>query len=75
MLVFMMSPPHYYNYYIVNFCFHAIASQITGGAVVFRTPSTTSRESYAAPNFQRQPTILIRAESQRRKNEIEQTVQ
>lgn len=42
---------------------------------MYRSPSTASRESYAAPNFQRQPTILIRAESQRRKNEIEQVVQ
>ncbi|XP_065366183.1 phospholipid-transporting ATPase IF isoform X1 [Calliphora vicina] len=42
--------------------------------VVYRTSSTASRESYAAPNFQRQPTILIRAESMRRKNEIEQVV-
>ncbi|XP_017063690.1 phospholipid-transporting ATPase IF isoform X2 [Drosophila eugracilis] len=38
--------------------------------VIFRSPSTTSRESYAAPTFTRQPTILVRAESQRRKNEI-----
>ncbi|XP_037936228.1 probable phospholipid-transporting ATPase IH isoform X2 [Teleopsis dalmanni] len=43
-------------------------------AVINRTSSTASRESYAAPNFQRQPTILIRKESQRRKNEIEQVV-
>ncbi|XP_064555729.1 phospholipid-transporting ATPase IF isoform X1 [Drosophila montana] len=41
---------------------------------LFRTASTTSRESYAAPTFTRQPTILIRAESQRRKNEIQQTL-
>lgn len=41
---------------------------------VIRTASNLSRESYAAPNFQRQPTLLIRAESQRRKNEIEQVV-
>ncbi|KRK06443.1 phospholipid-transporting ATPase IF isoform X1 [Drosophila yakuba] len=39
-------------------------------SVLFRSPSTTSRESYAAPTFTRQPTILVRAESQRRKNEI-----
>jgi len=38
--------------------------------VLFRSTSTTSRESYAAPTFTRQPTILMRAESQRRKNEI-----
>lgn len=44
------------------------------GGIVIRTASNLSRESYAAPNFQRQPTILIRAESQRRKNEIEQVV-
>ncbi|XP_017464783.1 PREDICTED: probable phospholipid-transporting ATPase IF [Rhagoletis zephyria] len=44
------------------------------GGVLYRTASTMSRESYAAPNFQRQPTILIRAESQRRKHEIEQVV-
>lgn len=42
--------------------------------VIYRTSSTASRESYAAPNFQRQPTILIRAESMRRKNEIEKVV-
>ena len=36
-----------------------------------RIGSTISRESYAAPNFQRQPIIVIRAESIRRKNEIE----
>ncbi|EDW00129.1 GH12697 [Drosophila grimshawi] len=41
---------------------------------IFRAASTTSRESYAAPTFTRQPTILIRAESQRRKNEIKQTL-
>ncbi|KAH8287609.1 hypothetical protein KR054_010752 [Drosophila jambulina] len=38
--------------------------------VLFRSPSTASRESYAAPTFTRQPTMLVRAESQRRKNEI-----
>ncbi|XP_017055725.1 phospholipid-transporting ATPase IF isoform X2 [Drosophila ficusphila] len=37
---------------------------------LFRSTSTASRESYAAPTFTRQPTILVRAESQRRKNEI-----
>ncbi|XP_017962672.1 probable phospholipid-transporting ATPase IF [Drosophila navojoa] len=41
---------------------------------LFRTASATSRESYAAPIFTRQPTILMRAESQRRKNEIQQTL-
>ncbi|XP_044317095.1 phospholipid-transporting ATPase IF isoform X2 [Drosophila rhopaloa] len=39
-------------------------------SVLFRSTSTASRESYAAPTFTRQPTILVRAESQRRKNEI-----
>lgn len=43
--------------------------------IVIRTASNLSRESYAAPNFQRQTTLLLRAESQRRKNEIEQVVQ
>ncbi|XP_058978173.1 phospholipid-transporting ATPase IF [Musca domestica] len=52
----------------------AYITQPVSPGVVYRTPSTASRESYAAPNFQRQPTILIRAESQRRKNEIEQVV-
>ncbi|KAH8272326.1 hypothetical protein KR026_005595 [Drosophila bipectinata] len=41
-----------------------------GSNILFRSPSTTSRESYAAPTFTRQPTILVRAESQRRKKEI-----
>ncbi|XP_013098646.2 phospholipid-transporting ATPase IF isoform X1 [Stomoxys calcitrans] len=52
----------------------AYITQAATPGVVYRTSSTTSRESYAAPNFQRQPTILIRAESQRRKNEIKQVV-
>ncbi|XP_039499041.1 phospholipid-transporting ATPase IF isoform X2 [Drosophila santomea] len=43
-------------------------------SVLFRSPSTTSRESYAAPTFTRQPTILVRAESQRRKNEIREFI-
>ncbi|XP_067641161.1 phospholipid-transporting ATPase IF isoform X2 [Eurosta solidaginis] len=51
-----------------------LTSSVPQGKILFRTGSTTSRESYAAPYFQRQPTILIRAESQRRKDEIEQTV-
>lgn len=42
--------------------------------VLFRSPSTTSRESYAAPTFTRQPTMLVRAESQRRKNEIREFI-
>ncbi|XP_034472118.1 probable phospholipid-transporting ATPase IF isoform X2 [Drosophila innubila] len=41
---------------------------------LFRAGSTVSRESYAAPTFTRQPTMLIRAESQRRKQEIQQTL-
>lgn len=41
---------------------------------LLRTASATSRESYAAPIFTRQPTLLLRAESQRRKNEIQQTL-
>ncbi|KAH8303713.1 hypothetical protein KR018_001973 [Drosophila ironensis] len=39
-------------------------------SILFRSPSTASRESYAAPTFTRQPTMLMRAESQRRKKEI-----
>ncbi|KAH8387960.1 hypothetical protein KR093_010578 [Drosophila rubida] len=41
---------------------------------LMRVGSNVSRESYAAPNFTRQPTMLIRAESQRRKQEIQQTL-
>ncbi|XP_034097618.1 phospholipid-transporting ATPase IF [Drosophila albomicans] len=41
---------------------------------LMRVGSNTSRESYAAPTFTRQPTMLIRAESQRRKQEIQQTL-
>ncbi|KAL9879005.1 phospholipid-transporting ATPase IF isoform 2-T2 [Glossina fuscipes fuscipes] len=48
----------------------AYIMQTQASSVVYRSPSTRSRESYAAPNFQRQPTLLLRAESQRRKNEI-----
>ncbi|XP_054730850.1 phospholipid-transporting ATPase IF [Anastrepha obliqua] len=51
-----------------------LTQPVQQGGVVLRTASNISRESYAAPNFQRQPTLLIRAESQRRKNEIEQVV-
>ncbi|XP_004520903.1 probable phospholipid-transporting ATPase IF isoform X2 [Ceratitis capitata] len=51
-----------------------LSQTLQRGGVVLRTASNTSRESYAAPNFQRQPTLLIRAESQRRKHEIEQVV-
>ncbi|KAH8309941.1 hypothetical protein KR067_002269 [Drosophila pandora] len=47
-----------------------IAADAPAPNVLFRSPSTTSRESYAAPMFTRQPTILVRAESQRRKKEI-----
>lgn len=47
-----------------------IAADAPAPNVMFRFPSTTSRESYAAPMFTRQPTILVRAESQRRKKEI-----
>lgn len=43
-------------------------------AGILRAGSTVSRESYAAPTFTRQPTMLIRAESQRRKQEIQQTL-
>ncbi|XP_049311927.1 phospholipid-transporting ATPase IF isoform X1 [Bactrocera dorsalis] len=51
-----------------------LTQPVPQGGVVIRTASNLSRESYAAPNFQRQPTLLLRAESQRRKNEIEQVV-
>ncbi|XP_026838067.1 probable phospholipid-transporting ATPase IF isoform X2 [Drosophila erecta] len=47
-----------------------VSTSTPPASVLFRSPSTTSRESYAAPTFTRQPTILVRAESQRRKNEI-----
>ncbi|EDW29912.1 GL15838 [Drosophila persimilis] len=47
-----------------------IGSITPSTSAIFRSPSTHSRESYAAPTFTRQPTILVRAESQRRKNEI-----
>uniref|UniRef100_A0A1A9WFD3 Phospholipid-transporting ATPase n=1 Tax=Glossina brevipalpis TaxID=37001 RepID=A0A1A9WFD3_9MUSC len=52
----------------------AYIMQTQASSAVYRSPSTTSRESYAAPNFQRQPTLLLRAESQRRKNEIANVV-
>ncbi|ALC48589.1 CG9981 [Drosophila busckii] len=51
-----------------------VGSASPPAAGLFRAASTTSRESYAAPTFTRQPTLLIRAESQRRKNEIQQTL-
>ncbi|KAH8303977.1 hypothetical protein KR044_012569 [Drosophila immigrans] len=41
---------------------------------LMRVGSNVSRESYAAPTFTRQPTMLIRAESVRRKQEIQQTL-
>ncbi|KAH8418901.1 hypothetical protein KR222_003800 [Zaprionus bogoriensis] len=52
----------------------SMTSPITPPNGLFRAGSNTSRESYAAPTFTRQPTMLIRAESQRRKHEIEQTI-
>ncbi|XP_032580334.1 probable phospholipid-transporting ATPase IF isoform X1 [Drosophila sechellia] len=54
------------NAYLTN----PVSASTPPASVLFRSPSTTSRESYAAPTFTRQPTILVRAESQRRKNEI-----
>lgn len=54
------------NAYLTN----PVTASTPPAGVLFRSPSTTSRESYAAPTFTRQPTILVRAESQRRKNEI-----
>ncbi|KAH8336644.1 hypothetical protein KR074_012146 [Drosophila pseudoananassae] len=47
-----------------------VTADAPGSNILLRSPSTTSRESYAAPTFTRQPTILVRAESQRRKKEI-----
>lgn len=52
----------------------SMSPPILPGSVLFRAGSNSSRESYAAPTFTRQPTMLIRAESQRRKHEIEQTI-
>ncbi|XP_018795585.1 PREDICTED: probable phospholipid-transporting ATPase IF isoform X3 [Bactrocera latifrons] len=51
-----------------------LTAPVQQGGIVIRTASNMSRESYATPSFQRQPTLLLRAESQRRKNEIEQVV-
>ncbi|XP_017126559.1 phospholipid-transporting ATPase IF isoform X2 [Drosophila elegans] len=54
------------NAYLSN----PISASTPPTSVLFRSTSTASRESYAAPTFTRQPTFLVRAESQRRKNEI-----
>lgn len=52
----------------------SMSPPILPGGGLLRVGSNSSRESYAAPTFTRQPTMLIRAESQRRKHEIEQTI-
>lgn len=52
----------------------SMSPPILPGGGLLRVGSNSSRESYAAPTFTRQPTMLIRAESQRRKHEIEETI-
>ncbi|EDW82269.1 uncharacterized protein Dwil_GK25212 [Drosophila willistoni] len=61
------------NAYLTNPISSATSPQPNAGSI-FRSSSTISRESYAAPTFTRQPTMLIRAESQRRKNEIREVI-